>query len=70
MMNDTDYPLAIEALKQWFISQEMDPADAGICCLKLIAQQLTEKTTNLAELNKAIEYHQQVLTMEIAACLR
>lgn len=70
MMTDTEALQAVEALKSWFKSQDLDPDDAGIIMISLLAQLYTQKTRDLGLLQKAIESHNLVLALEIARYVR
>ena len=66
MKSDQEIYAAVEALKAWFISQELTPSEAGSCIIKLTAQQLVGNMTKLEDLNMAINLFHNQLTMEIA----
>ena len=66
MKSDSDILAAVEALKAWFISQDLTPSEAGACLIKLTAQQLVGNSTKLEDLNMAITLFTNQLTMAVA----
>lgn len=69
-MTDQDRAQAMQALKQWFESQEIMPGDAAILMTSLIAEQLVCKSRELNELQQAVFDWSEFLTLEIAGELR
>lgn len=69
-MNDKERGDIIKALVRWFESQDIMPADAGICMTRLIAQQFVLRTRDLPSLINAIEIQNSLLTLEVAGYLR
>lgn len=61
---------AMNALKQWFISQDINPADAAFIMSKLMAESLVNQSRNIISLQEAIELHAVLLTVDVAAELR
>ena len=66
MKSDAEILAAVEALKAWFISQELAPSEAGACLIKLTAQQLVGNMTKIEDLSMAITLFHNQLTMEVA----
>lgn len=60
----------MQALKQWFESQEIMPGDAAILMTSLIAEQLVCKSRVISELQEAIHDWYKFLALEIAGELR
>lgn len=58
------------ALIGWFQSQDIGPADASFIMIALMADQLTEKSLNLDDLQKAINLNSMVLAIEVADFVR
>lgn len=71
MKSEEEILAAVDALKAWFISQELSPSEAGMCLIKLTAQQLVANSGNasLESLNMAINLFHNQLTMEVARYL-
>lgn len=69
-MTEAETDSAISALKAWFISQDINPADAGIMMIKLQAELFTSKTRDLNKLQEAINSSRILLSIEIAGFLR
>ena len=65
-----EYERLVIKLKVWFVSQGIRPGDAGIIMLMLIAQLLTERTTDLNELAESVRLHAETLSVEIIAVLK
>lgn len=61
---------ARHALINWFKSQDIGPADGSFIMISLIADQLTEKSLNLDELQTAIRLNSMVLAIEVADFVR
>lgn len=68
-MTDLEQHEAMNALKQWFISQDIMPADAAFIMSKLMAKSLVNQNRNIISLQEAI-VHAVLLTMDVAAGLR
>ena len=68
-MKDEDVPAAVEALKAWFISQDIKPSEATGLLVKIIAEQMVSATTDLQELNAAIILYHNQLTMAVSVQL-
>lgn len=58
---------AMNALKQWFISQDINPADAAFMMSKLMAESLVNQSRSIITLQEAINCHAMLLTMDVAA---
>lgn len=69
-MTDNEIDQAIKALKSWFQSQDISPADAGLMMIKLMAELYTHKTRNILELGEAVRDTNMLLSIEIAGYLR
>jgi len=69
-MTNDDRREATEALAAWFQSQDMSPADAGICMIQLAAQLLFEKSTDPIDLQRAIGKYRDALTLELACLIK
>ncbi len=54
------------ALIEWFKSQEIGPAEASFIMAGVIADQLTEKTLDVVELQGAINLYKIVIAVEVA----
>jgi hypothetical protein len=65
ILSDKEQIEAKNALKNWFISQDINPAEAGIIISMLLAECFVEKTTNLIELMKGINLFSQLLAIDI-----
>lgn len=68
-MTKDDHTAASNALIAWFMSQDIMPADAGMIMSKVIADQLVNKSRDLARLQEAILIYQTMLTLDITECL-
>jgi hypothetical protein len=68
--NEQDIRNAVKALRRWFQSQEISPSEAGICMVRLMAELLTEKTSDMKELACGIALNRDLLTVEIADCIK
>lgn len=68
-MNQVDQTAAGNALINWFKSQDIMPADAGMIMSKVIAGQLVNKSRDMAKLQEAIVIYQAMLTVDIVECL-
>lgn len=69
-MTDSEIDQATKALQAWFISQDIQPRDAGIMMISLIAALLTTKTKDILELSSAVKDTNNLLVIEIAERLR
>lgn len=69
-MTESEINQAIAALKQWFMSQDIDPGDAGIMMIKLQAEMFTHKTKDLLKLQEAMKSTSTLLAIEIVGYLR
>lgn len=69
-MTNDDYREASLALANWFQSQDMSPADAGVCMIQLTAQLLFEKSTNPTDLQRAVHKHSDALTSELVCLIK
>ena len=71
MKSDAEIATAVEALKAWFISQELSPGEAARCLIQLVAQQLVANSPSksLSDLNMGINLFTNQLTMQIAQYL-
>ena len=65
-MKDEDVPAAVEALKAWFISQDIKPSEATGLLVKIIAEQMVSSTDDLQELSTGIALYHNQLTMAVA----
>lgn len=70
MMEEHEHNKAADALIDWFKSQDIMPADAGVVMAIVIARCLVEKTRNLEKLQDGIRLHNQLLAVEVASSLR
>lgn len=68
-MNQVDQTAAGNALINWFKSQDIMPADAGMIMSKVIAGQLVNKSRDMAKLQEAIVIYQTMLAVDIVDCL-
>lgn len=68
-MTSLELTKATTALRAWFISQDIAPADACMCMVKIIAEQMVAKSRQITYLNESIVAHQNLLTLEVAECL-
>ena len=68
-MKYEDVPAAVEALKAWFISQDIKPSEATGLLVKIIAEQMVSATTDLQELNAGISLYHNQLTMAVSVQL-
>lgn len=66
MKTEEEILSAVEALKAWFISQELAPSEGAQCLITLIGQQLVANATDVESLNMAIGLFHNQLVMEIA----
>ena len=69
MKSDEEIAAAVEALRAWFVSQDLLPSEAGSCLTKLIAQQLVANNPDIEALNLGITLFHNQLTMEVATQL-
>ena len=69
-LSDKEVTQAGEALIQWFISQDITPADGSFVMARVIASQLVHKTTNHKELETAVELFKMLMLVQIAGILR
>lgn len=58
------------ALINWFKSQDIGPADGSFIMLVLMADQLTERSLNLDELQTVIRLNAMVLAIEVVDFVR
>lgn len=70
ILDETELREARNALKQWFISQDINPKEAGIIMVDLIAICLVDKTTDVLELQSAINTFRAGLIMSVALEVR
>lgn len=66
MKTDQEILDAVEALKAWFVSQELSPSEGAQCLITLIGQQLVANAENLETINGGIGLFHNQLVMEIA----
>lgn len=66
-MTNAEHLDATKALMRWFQSQEIEPGDAGIIMVKVIACQLTCKTTHLPALQTGINLINLMLATEVVS---
>lgn len=69
-MTNSETIQASTALKAWFISQDIQPKDAGIIMISLLAELLTAKTKDVLELSDAVLDTNNLLVLEILGYLR
>lgn len=69
-MDDTERAQAMEALKQWFMSQDINPKDAAVIMVSLAADLLTQKSKDIPALQEAVKDHSILLAIEIARFLK
>lgn len=69
-MTDLEENQAVDALKAWFISQDIDPPQAASVMSKLIAKLLVIKTKDLSELQDAVKEIRTLLICDIALELK
>lgn len=69
-MTEEEIDSAIEALINWFRSQDLNPKDAAVVMLKLIAMQLVLQTSDCNLLAGAINNTSTLLAHEIAGYLK
>lgn len=69
-MTEVEMDNAANALIDWFKSQDIKPSDGSIIMLRLISTQLVGKTTNLVELEKAINNLVTILTCDVVLELK
>ena len=67
---EEEYVQIVKALKLWFISQDLMPADACVAMTMLIAEQMVEHTQDVTELQQAININKEYLTVEVEGCRR
>lgn len=68
-MNIEDQTAAGNALINWFKSQDIMPADAGMIMSKVIAGQLVNKSRDARALQEAVTIYQTLLCLDIVECL-
>lgn len=64
-MTDKEMADARKALKQWFVSQDIAPPDAGLIMMDLCAELFVQKTRNIDELQDAIKLYATGLTISV-----
>jgi len=70
MINNKQVVELSHELIDWFKEKGCDPADGSMIMLKLIANQLVAKTTDIAKLDKALKNVHLVLVCEVALCVK
>jgi len=70
MLTDKEHDEAANALINWFKSQNINPGDASVIMLKLIATQLVAKTTEVDRLVQAISLATKILTTDVASQIK
>ena len=70
MISERDISDCADALVEWFKTQELMPADASLVMFRTVASQLVAKSTDVVELQKAINNVRLLLTLEVAAMLK
>ena len=68
-LSDKDHNDALQALRDWFISQDIQPPDAGPIMIQLIAELFVTKSQKLEELNVMITDFSNLLTFKVAQYL-
>lgn len=69
-LTEQDTDAAADALVAWCKTQSLAPADAGIVFSKVIAACLVEKSSDIKELQTAINIFRTNLIMDVAFRLR
>lgn len=68
-LSDKDHNDALMSLRAWFISQDIQPPDAGPIMVQLIAELFVAKTQKLEELSGMITDFSNLLTFKISQYL-
>jgi hypothetical protein len=69
-MTKDDQIAAGNALINWFQSQDIMPADAGMIMSQVIARQFVNNTRDILRLEEAVKLQRILLVLDIADCLR
>lgn len=69
MTSEKEISDAAVALQQWFISQDINPSEAGIIMCRLMAALFVAKNRDLHTLQTAVNATASLLALDIVECL-
>lgn len=65
LLSDKEYEDIRKALIEWFKSQSIEPKQAGVVMVQLMADLVTEVSLSTDRLQESIRIHHECFTMEV-----